>query len=64
MSFASRTSAKVKVCVSLAAITAVQAEEKAGNWRTENSRPAPTELDSQSLAVATGLCTMQPSTAV
>lgn len=29
MSFASRTSAKVKICVSLAAITAVQAEEKA-----------------------------------
>ena len=43
VSFASRTSAKVKICVSLAAITAVQAEEKAGNWRTENSRTAPAE---------------------
>lgn len=43
VSFASRTSAKVKICISLAAITAVQAEEKAGNWRTENSRTAPAE---------------------
>ena len=64
MSFASRTSAKVKVCVSLAAITAVQAEEKAGKWRTEN-RAAPTEgIHKVSIAVATGLCTMQPFTAI
>eukprot|EP00438_Fugacium_kawagutii_P010840 Skav222084 [mRNA] locus=scaffold2165:86999:93285:- [translate_table: standard] len=29
VSFASRTSSKVKICISLAAITAVEAEEKA-----------------------------------